>query len=73
MQLFKTEMFQFHPPQHAGAYRGRRLRPRYGCRPAPAHGFATRSPHDQAEGPRFPAPDTIVIGDEAGPAMDRAA
>ena len=70
MQLFRTEMIHFHPPQRMLASSLRRGRLRYGCR------FArTRDAQPEAliDAPRFPAPETIVVDADAPPAMDRAA
>lgn len=65
MQLFRTEMIHFHPPQRALAPSLRRGRLRYGCR------FARM--RDAQPATRFPAPETIVVDADAPPAMDRAA
>ena len=85
MQLFKTDMVDFHPPQRGGAYRSRGPRLRFGCRSSRtgiARPDASGSEPLQAqyESPgqhTFPAADTIVVGlddDGAFPhLMDRAA
>lgn len=70
MQLFRTEMIHFHPPQRPLAYGLRDGRLRYGCRFARPR---LAPPNTLAEAARFPAPEAIVVGTDETPAMDRAA
>ncbi|MBP6749874.1 MAG: hypothetical protein KA144_09570 [Xanthomonadaceae bacterium] len=70
MQLFRTEMIHFHPPQRPLAYRLRGGRLRYGCRAARPR---LAPPDALAEAACFPAPEAIVVDADATPAMDRAA
>lgn len=75
MQLFRTEMIHFHPPQRALAPSLRRGRLRYGCRFARMRDAqpATHVDAPHIDATRFPAPETIVVDADAPPAMDRAA
>lgn len=70
MQLFRTEMIRFHPPQRPLAHRLRGGRLRYGCRLARPR---LAPPEAPAEAARFLAPEAIVVDLGETPAMERAA